>query len=96
MRTDDCHDWLSQASELTPSPRQQPLDHLSQTPGPDEVMGARVGPHPPCPHGHQAPGSRWGNAQGRPRYRCGACGKTFHALTKTPLARLRRREHGTA
>ncbi len=29
---------------------------------------------------------------GLPRYRCGACGKTFNALTKPHLARLRRRE----
>ena len=43
MRTDDFHDWLSKARELTPSQRQQPLDQLSQKPGPDEVMGALVG-----------------------------------------------------
>ena len=96
MRTDDFHDWLSKARELTPSQRQQPLDHLSQKPGPDAVIGALVGPNPPCPHGHHTPGSRWGTAHGLPRYRCGAGGKTFHALTKTPLARLRRREHGVA
>lgn len=59
-------------------------------------MGARVGPNPPCPPCHQAPGRRWGTAQGRPRYRGGAGGKTFPALTQTPRARFRRREHRTA
>ncbi len=91
MRTEDFHDWLSKASELTPSQRQQAIDHLSQKQEPDEVMGAIVGPNPPCPHCHHAPCRRWGNAHGLPRYRCGACGKTFNALTKTPAARLRRR-----
>lgn len=93
MRTEDFHDWLSKASELTPSQRQQTIDHLSQKQEPDEMIGAIVGPNPPCPHCHHAPCSRWGNAHGLPRYRCGACGKTFNALTKTPLARLRGRDH---
>ncbi len=94
MRTEDFHAWLSRASELTPSQRQQAIDHLSQKQEPDEVIGAIVGPNPPCPHGHHAPCRCWGNAHGLPRYRCrcGACGKTFNALTKPHLARLRRRE----
>jgi transposase-like protein len=96
MRTEDFPDWLSKSSELTPSQRQQAIDHLSQKQEPDEVIGAIVGPNPPCPHCHHAPCSRWGNAPGLPRYRCGACGKTFNALTKTPVARLRRRECWTA
>lgn len=32
---------------------------------------------------------RHGHAHGLQRYRCSACGKTFNALTGTPLARLR-------
>lgn len=95
MRTEDCHDWLSKVSELTPSQRQQAIDYLTQKQEPGEVIGAIVGPNPPCPHCHHAACSRWGNAHGLPRYRCGACCKTFNALTKTPMARLRRREHWT-
>lgn len=34
---------------------------------------------------------RWGTSSGLPRYRCKACVRTFNALTKTPLARLRMR-----
>lgn len=92
MRTEEFHDWLSKASELTPSQRQQAIDHLGQKREPDEVIGDLVGSNPPCPHCHHTSCSRWGNAHGLPRYRCGACGKTFNALTKTPEARLRRRE----
>ena len=65
MRTEDFHAWLSRASELTPSQRQQAIDHLSQKQEPDEVIGAIVGPNPPCPHGHHAPCRCWGNAHGR-------------------------------
>jgi transposase-like protein len=35
---------------------------------------------------------RNGMARGLQRYRCRGCGKTFNALTRTPLARLRYRE----
>jgi transposase-like protein len=49
-----------------------------------------------CPHCGQAEIVRWGWSSGLPRYRCKACGRTFNALTKTPLARLRVREKWTA
>jgi transposase-like protein len=44
-----------------------------------------------CPHcqGHEI--VLWGSASALPRYRCKDCGRTFNALTKTPLARLRKR-----
>jgi transposase-like protein len=45
-----------------------------------------------CPHCGQAEVVRWGMASGLPRYRCKVCARTFNALTKTPLARLRMRE----
>ena len=92
MRTEDFHLWLSRASELTPSQRQQAVTRLSEEQEPDEIIGAIAGPNPPCPRCHHSPCGRWGNAHGLPRYRCGACGKTFNALTGTPLARLRHRE----
>lgn len=43
-----------------------------------------------CPHCGADVIRRWGAANGKPRYRCASCGKTFNALTGTPLARLRR------
>jgi transposase-like protein len=45
-----------------------------------------------CPHCGEAEMVRWGKASGLPRYRCKACARTFNALTKTPLAKLRMRE----
>ena len=92
MRTQDFHLWLSKANELTPSQRQQAVESLSQKPSPAEMLSTLASTHPPCPHCHHTRCIRWGNAHELPRYRCGACGKTFNVLTGTPLARLRRRE----
>ena len=45
-----------------------------------------------CPHCGQGAVVLWGKASGLPRYRCKACARTFNALTKTPLAKLRMKE----
>jgi hypothetical protein len=39
---------------------------------------------------------RWGQASDLPRYRCKACLRTFNALTKTPLAKLRMKDKWAA
>ena len=53
-----------------------------------------------CPHCASGKIAAWGHASGLPRYRCKACGKTFNALTKTPMAGLHKkqewREHAGA
>lgn len=45
-----------------------------------------------CPHCGGSDVVRWGMASGLPRYRCKACARTFNALTKTPLAKLRMKQ----
>ena len=45
-----------------------------------------------CPHCRCDRVTHWGAAHGIPRYRCGACRRTFNILTNTPLARLRNKE----
>lgn len=45
-----------------------------------------------CPHCKSLDLYRHGFASGLQRYRCKQCGKTFNALTKTPLARLRHKD----
>ena len=42
-----------------------------------------------CPACHSSHAHRHGHAHGLQRYRCVPCGRTFNALTGTPLARLR-------
>ncbi|HEY6720905.1 MAG TPA: hypothetical protein VI363_04640 [Burkholderiales bacterium] len=48
--------------------------------------------HVPCPRCRSENIAHWGVAHGFPRYRCGACRRTFNILTNTPLARLRNKE----
>ena len=45
-----------------------------------------------CPHCAGRVLVGWGHKNGMPRYRCKSCGRTFNALTKTPMARLRKKE----
>jgi transposase-like protein len=47
---------------------------------------------PPCPHCRCLRCHRCGQASGLQRYRCLGCGRSYNALTGTPLAHLRRRE----
>jgi transposase-like protein len=42
-----------------------------------------------CPHCSGERMARNGSASGLQRYKCRDCGRTFNALTGTPLARLR-------
>jgi transposase-like protein len=44
-----------------------------------------------CPHCNSRDVVHWGNASALPRYRCKGCRRTFNALTKTPLANLRKK-----
>lgn len=92
MRTEAFRDWLLQVDVLTPAQRQHGAEVLHQEQSPPAPWMAALNPHPACPHCDHTPCGRWGQAHGLPRYRCAACGKTFNALTKTPLAHLRHRE----
>jgi transposase-like protein len=49
-----------------------------------------------CPHCDSGDVVRWGRASDLPRYRCKACLRTFNALTKTPLAKLRMKDKWAA
>src|SRR5215217_8336956 len=53
----------------------------------EEAAGKRA-----CPHCAGSRCHRCGQANGLQRYRCLGCGRSFNALTGTPLARLRLRE----
>ncbi|HEX8602620.1 MAG TPA: IS1595 family transposase [Pseudoduganella sp.] len=53
----------------------------------EEAAGKRT-----CPHCAGSRCHRCGQANGLQRYRCLGCGRSFNALTGTPLARLRLRE----
>lgn len=63
----------------------------------DEAIGlieARFAAAPACGHCGSTEFRSWGKASGLKRFRCRAdgCGRTFNALTGTPLAQLHRRD----
>ncbi len=45
-----------------------------------------------CPHCAGREVVAWGRSRGLSRFRCKGCGRTFNALTKTPMAHLRKKE----
>jgi hypothetical protein len=87
-------DWLAKADELTAAQRQRIIEALRQQrrSAPD-LLAAVLDANRPYPHFQHPVCRRWGQAHGLLGFRCAACGKTFDALPRTPLARLRRREH---
>jgi transposase-like protein/IS1 family transposase len=87
-------DFVEQASRLLPRQRADlaALLHHSllqeKTVAVIEEEGAR---HRACPRCRSVHLHRHGQADGLQRFRCADCGRTFNALTGTPLARLRHR-----
>jgi transposase-like protein len=57
-----------------------------------EMIEMRFALAPACGHCKSQRFGGWGSASGLKRYRCGDCGRTFNALTDTPLAQLHRRD----
>src|SRR5271156_3976669 len=45
-----------------------------------------------CPHCAGRELIAWGRSSGLSRFRCKTCGRTFNALTKTPMAHLRKKD----
>lgn len=94
MREQDWKRWLEQLHELSPRQRQALMAQL-HTPDDLEQVLAQIDltgeSKPRCPHCAEQRVVRNGQADGLQRYKCRGCGKTFNALTATPLARLRQR-----
>ena len=86
--------WLGQLAQLSRQQRGRLLAILSPAVELDRVCAVIDGAMeaPPCCVHCRAPGLyRHGRDRGLQRYRCRSCGKTFTALSGTPLARLRHR-----
>lgn len=87
--------WLSAIANLTLAQRQEVLDILHGRPAAVEVTEAiesRVDQDRCCPRCHTPGAISRGQANGLRRFQCKGCGKTFNALTGTPLAGLRLRD----
>ena len=87
--------WLSEIDDLSPEQRIETARLLAGQPSLEAVIGLleeRIGAARGCPHCATDGAVIRGRANGLNRYFCKSCGKTFNALTGTPLARLRRKE----
>jgi len=86
---------LEQLKELTAAQAEKVIAALRQREDGDAVrqtIEQRVTQATKCPRCGAAHIQRYGMEHGLQRYRCAGCGRTFNALTGTPLARLRKKE----
>lgn len=91
--------WVSCVDDLTDAQRADTMaivaDH-SHDRASAAAIELAVGADRQCPH-CQTPGAEnRGIARGLRRYRCKACGKSFNALTATPLSGLRHKDQWLA
>lgn len=92
MRDREMKRLLSLMKQLTFNQRAKVRDELFRQSASSEVVQvieARVSEHPQCPHCQATRVVRNGQADGLQRYKCRGCGKTFNALSGSPMARLR-------
>ena len=92
MKTVAFERLLKQISQLSARQRSRLAEVLGQSGCESQAAGClerHFESAPKCPHCNHEHVRRHGHANGLQRYRCRACGKTFNALTGTPLARLR-------
>jgi transposase-like protein len=81
--------------EMTWSQRRELMQRLKAVQAAEQtqaILEERMQPLRMCPHCLSIHVVRNGLARGLQRYKCRDCSRTFNALTKTPLARLRYRE----
>ena len=85
--------WLARVAQLSRRQREQLVALLRPAAALDRVCATIEAVTNPssCPKCNSGRLHRHGVDRGVQRYRCCACGKTFSALTGTPLARLRHR-----
>jgi transposase-like protein len=94
MRNREMKRLTAALEKLTPGQRKMlatELSTLESRPASATVVESRLASAPTCPHCAAERVVKNGTARGLQRYKCRGCGKTFCALTGTPLARLHMR-----
>ena len=94
MRNREMKRLTAALGKLTPGQRKMlatELSALESRPASVTVVEDRLASTPICPHCETERVVKNGTARGLQRYKCRGCGKTFCALTGTPLARLHMR-----
>ena len=95
MDSQDFQGWLSAASGLTRAQRREALAVLSGRSAGEASKAAielAVDEARRCPHCAAEGAVSRGKARGLRRYQCKGCGRTFNALTGTPLSGLHHKE----
>ena len=94
MKAQDFRSFVEQLGDLTESQLSAIAAALASKGSANEVVAlieVRFAADPACGHCKSAKFGTWGHASGLRRYKCKDCGRTFNALTGTPLAQLHRR-----
>lgn len=94
MQTRQWVKWLGQVRELDAQQRAQLRQQLQAHQRMDDVTAVleqRLASAPMCPRCSHPKCVRNGHADGLQRYKCCGCGRSFNALSGTPLAHLRLR-----
>src|SRR5687768_9927789 len=87
--------WLAEVDDLTDDQRLELEEVLAGRPSRaavTAVIETSPGDERRCPHCSHGASVGCGQADGLRRFRCKGCGRSFNALTGTPLARLRKKE----
>ena len=91
MKPQDYRAFVEQLSDLTVAQREGLLSALKSEGSAAQVISmieTRFAVRPSCGHCGSEQFGGWGTASGLKRYKCKDCGRTFNALTGTPLAQL--------
>lgn len=95
MKAKDFRAFVEQLSDLSEVQRAALVAALAGKGSANEAVAlieTRFAAAPCCGHCKSERFGAWGRANGLKRYKCHDCGRTFNALTGTPLAQLRRRD----
>ena len=95
MKAQDFRALVEQLGDLSQGQRDALVEALTANGSGEEVIAmieTRFAAAPACGHCGETDFKPWGSASDLKRYMCNACGRTFNALTGTPLAGLRLRE----
>ena len=95
MKAQDFRALVEQLGDLSQVQREALVEALSAKGSGGEVVAlieTRFVAAPACGHCGEVNFKPWGSASDLKRYMCKSCGRTFNALTGTPLAGLRLRE----
>ena len=95
MEAKDFQALVEQLGELTAGQREALVEAIKRKSSVKDAVAlieTRFAAAPRCGHCRSEKVSTWAKPNPLTRYKCSACGKTFNALTGTPLARLHRRD----